>query len=331
MYVREDKTCSSCNETISIDNLCLICDECDKCYHPKCKGIFGKNLKPLASLAEWFCNSDCKSTFENNQSTETIVNSTIVDTPIMETIAALLLFKDNVTKEISDVKESQQFLSDLVDGLQQQNQRILKDNELLKRQLEAANQENHKLRNSSHEMEGQINKINQEHLINNIVITNVPKSDNYVNDFWTMTAKMEAKIEKDDVSSIELMHPSNRNNKNAATPKSHTLLVKFRNHNAKVELIKKKAKAGAVLTEQFTANMNNQHRIQAVYFRDHLTNYGLDLFAKCKSIQKQAKYKFCWTKDCQIYLRESEKSKVIRISSLKDIERLNSQHNLKTV
>lgn len=311
-----------------------MCDECDKCYHPKCKGIFGKNLKPLASLAEWFCNSDCKSTFENNQSTEsteTVVNSSIVESTITQSIAALLLFKANVTKEISDVKESQQFLSDLVDELRQHNQQILRENELLKQQLEAMRQENQKMRDSSYEMEGEINKINQGNLANNIVITNLPKSDNYVSDFWAMTTKMEAKIEKADVSSIELMHPSNRSNKNTAAPKSQALLVKFRNYNAKVELIKKKAKAGAVLTEQFAANKNNQQRVQAVYFRDHLTNYGLDLFTKCKLIQKQAKFKFCWTKDCQIYLRESEKSKVIRINSLRDVERLKEQHKLKTL
>lgn len=160
---------------------------------------------------------------------------------------------------------------------------ILKENEILKQQLEKSRQENQKFRDLAQEVEGEINKIKHENLINNVVITNLPKSDNYVNDFWTMTTKMEAKIEKANVSSIELMHPSIRNKKNNTVLRSHTLLVKFRNYNAKVELIKKKAKAGAVFTEQFTTNKNNQQRVQAVYFRDHLTNYGLDLFAKCKS------------------------------------------------
>lgn len=143
---------------------------------------------------------------------------------------------------------------------------------------------------------------------------------------------MEAKIEKADVSSIELMYSASDKikDKNKPTSRSQTMLVKFSNYNAKIELFKKKARAGAVLTEQFKA-ANPQQRTQAFYFRDHLTTYGLDLFAKCKSIQKQAKFKFCWTKDCQVFLRESEKSKVIRVNSYADIENLMAQFKLKTL
>lgn len=310
-----------------MDHLCLFCDECDKFYHPKCKGIFGKNLKPLASLSEWFCSSECKDLYEINETSETIVNATIVDSSDRGTIKELLLFKEIVSKEIEDVKKSQQFLSDMVDELRKENALIVQENVLLKQQLERACQQNTKHSKTTRDIESEINKIKQDKLINNIVITNMPKSSDCVSDFWKLATQMDVKIEKSDVSSIQLMHTSKVKGKSKDKPfsTSNAVLVKFNSHSAKIELIKKKSTAGAVLTEQMYTGGNLQQRAQRIFFRDHLTNYSLELFSKCKSIQKQAKLKFCWTKDCQIFLRENEKSKILRINSLEDIIKVKKQ------
>lgn len=122
----------------------------------------------------------------------------------------------------------------------------------------------------------------------------MPKGTNYIGDFWNLTTNIDAKIEKSDVMSIELMHSSNdkKKNKGGSSSRTNTVLVRFNNHHAKVELIKKKSKAGSVIQEQIATNKNAQQNVRAIYFRDHLTSYGLDLFAKCKSIQKQAKLKY---------------------------------------
>lgn len=95
----------------------------------------------------------------------------------------LLLFKETVTKELNDIKESQQFLSDLVDELRKENETIVKENQQLKEHSESLRRENRKYRGMSLELEGEINKIKQDKLVNNIVITNMPKSDNHVRDF----------------------------------------------------------------------------------------------------------------------------------------------------
>lgn len=326
IYIRNDRICNVCDAEIPMDNLCLACDECDKLYHPRCKGIVGRNLKPLSSLSEWFCDSECKNQYEMDQTTETIV-----DTSDRETIKMLLMFKETVMRDMEDIKRSQQFLSDLVDELRKENALILRQNEQLKQQVEQTKQESNKYNETARDIEGEINKIKQDKLTNNIVITNMPKGNNCVDDFWNLTTKIDAKIEKSDVVAVELMHSSNNKNKNkrGSSSRTNTVLVRFNNHHAKIELIKKKSRAGSVLHEQFATNKNAQQNVQAIYFRDHLTSYGLDLFAKCKSIQKQAKLKYCWTKDCQIYLRESEKSKVIKITSLADVDSVKKQYTQK--
>lgn len=164
--------------------------------------------------------------------------------------------------------------------------------------------------------------------INNVVITNMPKAADYVGDFWKLVAKMDAKVEKNDVSSIEVVPKNTKSTSQKKLPNSQTILVKFSNYNAKGEMIKKKTKVGAILMEQITSKTNERQRAQSIYFRDHLTKFGLDLFSRCKTIQRQANLKFCWTKDGQMYLRKDESSKVIRVSSAKDISKLSNQFNL---
>ncbi|KAJ6650128.1 hypothetical protein Bhyg_05372, partial [Pseudolycoriella hygida] len=255
LYIRDDRICEICVAKIAMDNLCLMCDECDKFYHPKCKGIFGKNLGPLASLSEWFCSSECNDSYELNETSETIVNATIVDSSDRSTINELLLFKEIVRKEIDDIKKSQQFLSDMVDKLRTENALIVQENVQLKQQIERACQQNTEHSKTTLDIESEVNKIQQEKLISNMVITNMPKSSDCVSDFWNLAAKIGAKIEKSDVTSIQLIHTSKIKEKSKGKPSStsNTLLVKFNNHRAKIEMIKNKTKSGAVLKEQFSS------------------------------------------------------------------------------
>ena len=46
------------------------------------------------------------------------------------------------------------------------------------------------------------------------------------------------------------------------------------------------------------------------------------IFYLAKSVKEHDNYKYCWAKDTAIYLRKSDNSRAIKITSLQDIEAL---------
>lgn len=132
------------------------------------------------------------------------MNTTIIESSNQSATDMILHLKDSLTKQLNELKESQQFLSDLVDDLRKQNHRIIKENEQLKNHIIRFERESDEFKTTNQDLEGEINKIQQGKLINNIVITNMPRTADYVGDFWKLVSKMDAKLEKADISSIEL-------------------------------------------------------------------------------------------------------------------------------
>lgn len=63
---------------------------------------------------------------------------------------------------------------------------------------------------------------------------------------------------------------------------------------------------------------------QQLYVNEHLTPYNQNLFYHTRKLAKEQGYKFAWTKDCQIYLKKNETSKLIIIKSMRDIELIRS-------
>ncbi|CAB4011091.1 Hypothetical predicted protein [Paramuricea clavata] len=55
---------------------------------------------------------------------------------------------------------------------------------------------------------------------------------------------------------------------------------------------------------------------------EHLTPKAQNLLYEAKRLQGQLKFKFCWVKNSQIYLRKSEDTEAIRIHSLADLTRM---------
>lgn len=55
---------------------------------------------------------------------------------------------------------------------------------------------------------------------------------------------------------------------------------------------------------------------------DHLTPQVQNLLSRVKKFQVQVNYSFCWTKNFNVFLRQTEASHIIKIKSQHDLERL---------
>ncbi|XP_063370652.1 uncharacterized protein LOC134658976 [Cydia amplana] len=65
---------------------------------------------------------------------------------------------------------------------------------------------------------------------------------------------------------------------------------------------------------------------QNIYINDRLTRENRQLFRECRTRFKEAGYKFCWTKWCQILVKKregrGEESKAFPVKSIKDIDNI---------
>lgn len=171
-------------------------------------------------------------------------------------------------------------------------------------------------------LESDQNKKEQTAFMNNLIITGLAKTDNPAATFWKLAQVIKAETKKDAVQSIQLVKAKLPTD-SSKTPRfsSDTILVKFASKQDKIHFIDQKKKMGGAFAEQASsmAVQDSTKRPRIIFFRDHLTDYGMNLFAKANTLRHQLKYKFLWTKDGQILLRENERSRPIRISSEYDL------------
>lgn len=106
--------------------------------------------------------------------------------------------------------------------------------------------------------------------------------------------------------------------------------MKFKTTAPKLALIRRKRELGAVFNGQ-VANLlppqrESGRKNTAIFFRDHLTSYGMRLFAEAKEIQITAGLKYLWTKYGDILISEDEKKRPVRILNRLDILKLQAKY-----
>lgn len=175
----------------------------------------------------------------------------------------------------------------------------------LKERLEAKEEENRMLQNVNEKIEEDLRDLQQRSRHINIVIRGV-KEERKEN-VWELVESTGRKIgienpEKD----IQICHRVPSRSSNGPRP----IVVRLLNSKTRDKWIK----------EYKQKQLWKQH----LYISEHLTVYNQNLFYHTRKLAKEKKFKFAWTKDCQIYLKRNENSKLYIIKRMADIEMIRS-------
>lgn len=178
-------------------------------------------------------------------------------------------------------------------------------------------------------IEANVNRQAQAALRNHLVITGLVKSANATDSFWKLVAATNAKVNRADVSGVDLLKKKFEAKDNAGSKKgafiADTILVRFNSNGAKGEFIKAKKTMGAAFSNQVkdcAAFETRTKKPRTIFYRDHLTDYSMVLFEQAKLKKEELKYKFVWTKDGQILMRKNESEPVHYINSAADLAKL---------
>lgn len=133
----------------------------------------------------------------------------------------------------------------------------------------------------------------------------------------TLGTKMGIELNEDDIS-ISHRLPAPRQ---ALQNKEPAIIVKFvrRNTRDKFYAARKQLRGKTTRDLGFSRVAEN-----TIYISESLTKQNRMLFNQCLDTRKKLRYKFIWTKNGKIYMRENEEMQAILISSDKDLQKLDN-------
>ena len=104
---------------------------------------------------------------------------------------------------------------------------------------------------------------------------------------------------------IDICHPLKSHRKD----RKNVGVIRFVHRKTKIRVLEAKRNAGK----------DFKYSGQQIYINDHLSPYNRGLFAKATEIKNNQGFKYLWVKHGFIFMRKTDRSDLIRITSLDDL------------
>lgn len=312
--------CLSCHEKLSDDEVFLSCAECEYNYHiGACSGVNQANYKKKSEIAKktWKC-ATCKTSQARGSSQGTTkqkeagldLAKEIAD--IQSKLATVLEMKsklDNIEAIMTTVgciESSVKAMSDKYDEVLTRMETQSADITGLKKRMEKLeekvdDQETKKLRQ-------EINNLEQYSRQQNMEIHGLPQhTDEKLLDKINLLAD-KLKIARLSDADVEAVHRLPLRGDKDASERIAPVLVRF---------------SSRVTRDKWLSKKNELKDKQSkIFLNENLTAQNKDLLWRMKSKAKEKEYEFAWVKNGKLFVRRAPRSKIIRIASVDDLEKI---------
>lgn len=161
-------------------------------------------------------------------------------------------------------------------------------------------------------MDSRINKIEQKMIVKNIELKNVNSQISEIDAIKKIGASVEVIISDTDIEkAYRLKRQTNK------------IIIEFTSLNKKTELMNK-LKRHRVEASLINTNGNNDSSVKYIYINDQLTFNNRQLLWIAKTKAHEAKWKYAWVKNGNIFARKNENTPSIIINNATDIESITS-------
>ena len=86
-----------------------------------------------------------------------------------------------------------------------------------------------------------------------------------------------------------------------------------------VRFVSRKAKEMIIRAKKVVSNRDYAFRGNAIYINEHLTSLNKQLFRDAKAKKRTLGYKYLWTRNGKIFIRKTDTSQAIAITSDEDV------------
>lgn len=163
--------------------------------------------------------------------------------------------------------------------------------------------------------------------LNNLEISGVPfnKGENLNSILNGIATKVGFSLIPSDIDYIHRVRRYPRNDHNKKTMESTqqvsdtpNIIVRFTQRKRKSDMLAA-VRARRSLT---TADLGMDGASRPVFVNDHLAPHNKSLFGKARKLGKEFGYKYIWSRDCKMFLRKNDTSKIIHISNEQDLNKI---------
>lgn len=328
-----DERCDSCHKEIAPTHAYFNCDYCQKCFHPHCKLIFGSHIKRMALQKKWMCCTKCQEKSDrNNQSTSSNTQGKpkiLTKTPNTQTKTSssqlqelIKQVNDNMMKRFSDIQQSQEFLSAQFDEFNNEIKKLTMENKTLKAEIQQLKNNQTKYEDIINNLESKIDTVTQDKLSNNFIIAGIPNTNEKPSEIIRKICN-HFELPEQTLNDIrDIYYITNKPNNQS----SRLISVKCQSIKLKQLIFSKK------LTHPLTVRMlgiNNHDSINdnLIYFRDELSSYKLQLYRESKALKTKHNVKHLWIKNCTIFMRKTDDSRIFQIASRNNLITFDRHHS----
>lgn len=221
-------------------------------------------------------------------------------------------------KEYKELKKSIDFFSEQFDTMAERCGKIEKENSALKKENAALSNECKELKQKLAVLEDRVTNQEQYSRNKNIEIKGVPVADD--EDLSAILKKL-GDVVNEPISSadVDVCHRVPRKDKGCPN-----IVVQFHSR-AKREAVIDKAKKNRISTIDLgytSGDSSSPSDGSPVFINEHLCPAMKVLLGQVVERKKEKEWKYAWTKGGKIFARKTDTSNVLRISCVKDIDKM---------
>uniref|UniRef100_A0A8D8Y1M0 FP protein C-terminal domain-containing protein n=1 Tax=Cacopsylla melanoneura TaxID=428564 RepID=A0A8D8Y1M0_9HEMI len=213
-------------------------------------------------------------------------------------------FKKEINMELREFEKSMNFNSGKIDEF------LVEMKELREKQA-ALEKENYELRRQVKSMAIIIEDLDQYSRNRNIQIDNVPEEQD--EDLKEMVINVGKKLDVEiETKEIDAIHRLPTTRKESIKP----IVVQFTTRQVRENIMSKRK------TKITTRDLKMAGEEKIVYINEHLTRNKKSIMFEARKLKNEKGYKFLWTRNGKIFIRKEERSHVIELRCIDDLEKI---------
>lgn len=307
--------CKCCDKSLGKKSYKIKCaGDCQDWFHAGCTGLTDKVLGQVKSGKKtWTCEScsDIIRKSGNESSEEEAMSSESEDEE------PKIIRKDAKTKKLKNKVTLEDIMKKLEDLLVENKNihnkidKYEKEMKLIKTQINELKEENNTLKKEIITLRQNKEVQEQDKLLNNVVVQGIPIENANNEDITThlinIAKLVNVNLNKDEFKLQRL---------------GKTIVkVKFTDFEKKKEIMV--AKKNTIIKTSMIGFVEDK----IIFLNHDMTRENQKLFKEARDFKKQENYKYVWFENGAIYLRKTEKSKIIQVVSSETLNNLSNPKN----
>lgn len=305
-----DGGCVVCEEDATLDERILTCVGCGCDHHNDCVGVSRQEYDTMKNKSNWACSTSCKQKAEKRK-TVVVGFDLTSDAPSLR----------EIMKGINDIKSSQDFICEKYDQLNIKLDQLTGQCKSMVKRIVVLEKENETLKSKLH---GQANGQHKATAVNdqqsfecNVIISGV---SNEVDDIPATAKKIFAAVDDgfDDATIAKAERLFQPGPKTDGKIDKIPIVVTLTSSESAGKIVKAFRKKGTLVAEECDVPGDSSK----LYIKEQLSHHNLVIMKECRKLKQEGKLKFVWFQNMSVLVRAEDTSKIIRISSKEDLQKI---------